>query len=209
VTFGPQNFSTLEVQQNFLNDHTVGKIRNRLLIGLDYYHYDTRTSLSNINVDTVNFIHPGADYKEFNQSLVQSRLANAAYKKSSADQNTYSAYVSNVITYNKRWTAMLSLRLDRFENKGIPDKATGSVTGGYGQTALSPKVGLVYQPIKEVVSLYANYMNGFENVNGTDYNGNSFRPQQADQMEGGVKVGLSSGKLAGTVSYYRIKVHDI
>lgn len=209
IDAGPQNYTTVEVQQNFLNDRTFGKIRNRLLIGLDFYHYNTNASTAKIKADTINFIHPGKNYGNFNKSLVNSRLAEAKYKKTSANQNTYSAYISDVITYNKRWSAMLSLRLDRFENKGTPDIATGKVTGAYGQTALSPKVGLIYQPVKGVVSLYANYMNGFENVNGMDFSGNSFKPQQANQLEGGVKIQSMDGKLAGTVSYYHIKVKDI
>lgn len=209
ISSGPQYFSTTEIQQNFLNSLIIGKIKNTLLIGLDYYHYKTTASIANIKADTVNFIHPGEGYLNFNHSLVNDRLSDATYHHTSASQNTYSAYISDVITLNKRWSAMLSLRLDHFENGGTTDNVTGKTSGKYGQTALSPKFGIVYQVMPEKLSLFANYMNGFENVNGTGYYGNSFKPQRANQLEGGVKMEMFNGKLTGTMSYYHILVDNI
>ncbi len=209
VEAGPQHFSTVEIQQNFRNDRTIGRIRNRLLMGLDFYHYDDNEATTTINSDTVNFIHPGAAYSSFNRGYIDRQLTAADYKKTSTNQNTFSVYASDVISLNKRWYAMLSLRLDHFENKGMRDPGSGEVTGRFGQTTLSPKLGLVYQPVRGEVSLFANYMNGFQNVNGTDYEGNSFKPQQANQLEGGVKLSLLQGRLAGTVSVYHILVDKI
>lgn len=59
------------------------------------------------------------------------------------------------------------------------------------------------------MSLFANYQNGFTNETGTDYAGKTFKPEQANQLEGGVKLNLFGGKLSSTLSYYRINVQDV
>ena len=57
--------------------------------------------------------------------------------------------------------------------------------------------------------MFANYQNGFTNEPGTDYAGKTFKPEEANQVEGGVKLNLFDGKLSSTVSYYRINVQDV
>lgn len=100
---------------------------------------------------------------------------------------------------------MASLRVDRFMN---------AQNGTYNQTALSPKFGVVFQPILDKVSLFANYMNGFTNVapaediNGTTRTPRVFNPEHADQLEFGTKLNLFGDKLYGTFNYYKIKVTD-
>jgi iron complex outermembrane receptor protein len=102
---------------------------------------------------------------------------------------------------------MASLRGDRYDNKGVTlnDKRSGS----YTQNALSPKLGIVYQPVKEKVSLFANYMNGFANQGGADFNGNNFKPQQGNQWEAGVKLDIWHHRLNATLSYYHIAVNNV
>jgi iron complex outermembrane recepter protein len=123
--------------------------------------------------------------------------------------NIYSAYVSDVVNITDKLIAHAALRVDHFDNKGNLDKTTGQYSGGYDQTAFSPKFGLVYQPIKDYISLFANYQNGFTNQTGIDINGETFKSEQANQIEGGIKLNALNGKLSTTISYYNIKVRDI
>jgi iron complex outermembrane receptor protein len=114
-----------------------------------------------------------------------------------------------VINITDNLIASAGVRVDYFDNKGSLDITTNKYTGAYTQTAFSPKFGLVYQPIKNVVSIFGNYQNGFTNKTGTDVNGKTFKPEHATQWEGGVKVAAMGGRLTGTVSYYDIKVKDM
>ncbi|HEY0176343.1 MAG TPA: TonB-dependent receptor, partial [Pedobacter sp.] len=115
-----------------------------------------------------------------------------------------------------RLMAMLSLRVDRFQSKGTMNEATNTLVANskYMQTAVSPKFGLVYQLIKDQVSLFGNYMNGFSNVTPvtqpvqTGLSG-IFKPQHANQYEGGVKMDLLQNRLSFTASYYDIKVDNV
>ncbi|WP_454801449.1 TonB-dependent receptor domain-containing protein [Mucilaginibacter phyllosphaerae] len=213
-----------ELQQNFTGDFKIAGLRNRLSVGLDYFHSRTNIGFnrfSNVTAkgtkindlfDFVSVTNPGNTYYNFNQNKVDSAYANrpaGTVLNTKADTYTYSAYAANVVNITDNFLAMLSLRIDRFENKGILNNSTNVTSAGYGQTALSPKFGLVYQILPEKVSLFCNYQTGFTNRTGTDFEGKTFKPEHANQAEGGVKYDLLDGKLSGSVSYYNIKVVDI
>jgi iron complex outermembrane receptor protein len=132
---------------------------------------------------------------------------------SNSKDAAYSAYISDVINITPQLLAMASLRLDYFDTEG-------SITtddDDYNQTALSPKFGLIYQPIPDKLSVFANYMNGFKNVaprqisdqDGTNPRTKTFEPEHADQLEFGIKSNLFSDKLTATVSYYDIKLENV
>lgn len=211
--------SNLNVQQNFVGDFKIGKFRNRLLIGLDYVNQKFKNDNSPYIVfDNVNaLIYNDPNYAKINRAAVDAKIAASTAKgvRNNNSANIYSAYASNVFNFTDNLSAMLSLRVDRFEGKGTYDFATDTLVANskYGQTAFSPKFGLVYQIIKDRVSLFGNYMNGFSYVAPVtsplaDISG-VMKPQQANQWEAGVKVDLFNGRLNMTASYYDIQVEKV
>ncbi|MFC3561843.1 TonB-dependent receptor domain-containing protein [Pedobacter jamesrossensis] len=208
---------TYEVQQNFNGNFNIGSIKNRLVLGLDYLRQNSDQLFYSINTfDLTNKNGTDPNYNNFNESNL------AAFYTANANDpnvvfkypvnyisNTYSAYASDVINLTDKFIALAAIRVDRFDNKGNSDRAGSTRTGAYKQTVFSPKFGLVYQIVKDQVSLFANYQNGFNNINGIDYRGESFKPEQANQIEGGVKLSAFNDRLTGSVSYYDIKVKDI
>lgn len=200
-----------EFQQNFIGDFNVGSLRNRLVIGLNVFTQNSNQLFYGTDFDIIPKNGAIANYEKFNRDKLDSALQNGTpwtwpyrYKT-----NTFSAYAADVINLTDNLLASLALRVDHFGNKGSYNMTTGEYSGEYSQTALSPKFGLVYQPVDKVVAIFANYQNGFKNINGTDFEGKTFKPEQANQMEGGVKVDAFSGKLSATLSYYDITVRDI
>lgn len=223
-----QNSTTLatDIQQNFIGDFKIGNMRNRIVAGLDYFNrqiidngtgyiVNGRIYIGNDDLQTVNenvfgitnpaqYITTG-DNGKLSKNATDALLAGATVNNSKTKQEVYSAYVSNVINFLPSLSAMASLRVDRFMN---------AQNGTYNQTALSPKFGVVFQPILDKVSLFANYMNGFTNVapaediNGTTRTPRVFNPEHADQLEFGTKLNLFGDKLYGTFNYYKIKVTD-
>lgn len=228
-----QNSETIgtDIQQNFIGEFNLGKFKNKLVAGLDYYHQKAINSGTGYagqgyvyignNIDEFSAVAPilhDMDGTPMNQTpgtddtgvLSQAGadagialLANPGAQLSETEQKVYSAYVSDVIYLMPELSAMASLRVDHFSNDT------------HDQTALSPKFGLVYQPILDKVSVFANYMNGFSNVAPRTVEDNgavstvSFDPEQANQFEFGTKVNLFSSKLAATLSYYDIQVSNI
>ncbi len=210
VTVGSQNYYSTNVQQNFIGDFTLAGMRNRLLIGFDYYNYKQNRNTRNVNTATADFQKGSVGlHKTLNRFYVDSVALKSTATYRTVRENTYAAYVSDVLNVTPSLSVMLSLRLDRFENKGTYNHLTGSTSGDYGQTALSPKLGAVYQLIPQKLAFFTNYMNGFTNQTGTDIDGNTFKPEHANQWETGLKFDLWNDKLAGSVSYYDINVRNI
>ena len=204
-----------QIQQNFVGDFTIGPFRNRIVAGLDFYRNSSSISSNALNgrggrpaFDTLSLTRPTPTYSLISPASISTRLDKLAPTATSTNQSTYAAYVSDVIDVTDRLSAMVSLRVDRFINGGTLNPATNVTTGKYAQTAVSPKLGLVYQLLKDRLSLFGNYMNGFQNTAGADVNKIAFKPQHANQLEGGVKVELKRDVLSATVSYYAIRVEN-
>ena len=193
----PSTFTTNQIQQNFIGDLRFGSVRNRVLIGLDYtqlVNTNDRATVYLSNVAINGTLMPNVN--DYRAALAKAKFSNAL-----RSERTYSAYVSDVLNVTDRLLAMLSLRVDRFHD----------VEADYLQTAFSPKLGVVYQVVKDKVSLFGNYMDGFKNVAPalTEDDGlTAFKPEHARQWEGGVKLELLGGKLNGTLSYYDINVEN-
>ncbi|WP_448702262.1 TonB-dependent receptor domain-containing protein [Mucilaginibacter sp. AW1-3] len=211
------NTNTLQIQQNFIGDFKIGSLRNRLVAGVDFLNQTSNLKYSDPNggsdsFDIINLKGPIPAYNNFNKAKVDSLFNNTPLYTAYSRYNnyTYSAYASDVLNITDNLMAMASLRVDYFNNTSVDNPVNGTSSTAYHQTALSPKFGLVYQLVKNQVALFGNYMNGFSNTTpGTDFYGKSFKPEQANQLEGGVKVDLFDGKLSSTISYYDIKVKDI
>ncbi len=202
-----------EIQQNFNGEFNIGSVKNRVLAGLDYFRQNSNQLFYSINTfDIIKKNGTIPNYYDFNKTNLDSAYANRSPDGTYPVRfisNTYSAYVSDVINVTDRLIAMAAVRVDYFDNKGNYDGTTGEYSGGYNQTAFSPKFGLIYQPVKNVLSLFANYQNGFTNKTGVDYQQKTFKPEQANQIEAGVKLNAYGGRLVSTLSYYDIKVKDV
>lgn len=216
---------TSDIQQNFIGNFMIGNLKNRVVVGLDYFSrnlVDNSTGYAWVHNVTpqgqISYDYPYTAEVEttenyLTRSSVDNLLASTGVSNSNSKDATYSAYVSDLVNITPTLMAMASLRIDYFDTEG--DIKTDE--DDYHQTALSPKFGIVYQPIADKVSLFANYMNGFKNVaprpvadaDGENPRVKAFKPEHADQMEFGVKSNLFSERLTATASYYNIEVSDL
>ncbi|MEO8534142.1 MAG: TonB-dependent siderophore receptor [Flavobacterium sp.] len=197
-----------DIQQNFNGDFKIGKLRNRVVAGFDFYSVRSTRNDATVNLDPINFRKPGDAYNNFNIARIAPLFAGKTFSNYVAsNERTYSLYVSDVLNITDKLLVMGGVRIDRFINKGVYYPSRDSIAGNYNQTAFSPRIGAVYQIVKEKVSVFGNYMNGFNNVGGSDFNGNTFKPNQANQLEGGFKFDFN--KISATLSYYDIEVTNI
>ncbi|MFT3681527.1 MAG: TonB-dependent receptor [Ferruginibacter sp.] len=205
-----------DIQQNFIGDFKLGSMRNRLVAGLDFFERDVVYAgtgwarVHNVNAQgEINYKDPSTgeemDPVYLTKQSVDNLLAGTGTGNYEAKNQVLSAYASDILNITPNLLAMASLRVDNFKTKG---------EGGYNQTAFSPKFGLIYQPIPDRVSLFANYMNGFRNIgpsqvadpDGSNPKLKDFEPEHANQLEFGVKTNLFGDRLSSTISYYDIKV---
>ncbi|UGS21961.1 TonB-dependent siderophore receptor [Flavobacterium cyclinae] len=205
-------FYTTDIQQNFIGDFKIGNMRNRLVAGLDYYNSRLINGGSGwVANGTVSLVN-GTDTGILTQAGTDALLTGIFAGNTEATQEIMSAYVSDVLNITNKLSVMASLRLDYFDGKASQWDAEETK----GQVAISPKFGAVYQIVENKVSLFGNYMNGFQNVAPTtvaDIDGSNprtkeFDPEQANQLEVGLKTSLYKDIISASVSYYDIRVKD-
>ncbi|WP_108868804.1 TonB-dependent receptor [Aquimarina aquimarini] len=191
-------FYTTQVQQNITGKFDIGFVKNKILIGADYYHLRTPFRRTQFVYDTIGYANPQADFNRKRYDLILGETE--AFRVGQRDQSSVGAYVSNVAELTKKLSVMASLRVDHFNDK----------EGDFDQTTFSPKFGAVYQIVEDKLSVFGNYMDGFSNVSPDVLSDRTvrFNPEHAIQIEGGIKAELFDNKLSATFSYYNITVRD-
>ncbi|NAW50427.1 TonB-dependent siderophore receptor [Elizabethkingia argentiflava] len=208
--------ASTSIQQNFNGEFNIGKIKNKVLIGLDYLNQSLNNNHSPIvKYDTINAQNLTSKYGSISRDLALQKIqtTKGALTRNTTSSNLYGAYISDVMYITDRLITLLSLRMDHYESKGQLNLNDNKRSGEFKQTAWSPKVGLVYQIFKDRLSAYANYMNGFRYTAPVsqqlpDYSGD-MKPQMANQWEVGIKANLWKNRFNFTVGYYDILVDNI
>lgn len=197
-----------DIQQNFNGDFKIGNLRNRVVIGFDLLNYKIQNGSSGWVGNGIVSLVNKKDTGDLTQAGVDKLLVGSFEGNSTAENQVKSAYFSDVLNITDKLSVMVSLRADHF--KSIEEK------GDKSQLTFSPKFGVVYQLIKNKVSAFANYMNGFVNIlpstvtnpiTGID-NIVTYDPEKANQYEFGLKTNLYKDVISATVSYYNIDVKN-
>lgn len=208
--FSPDKTGRTHFQQNFTGDFRIGSLRNRLVVGIDYMNQYRNYKYNGVVMDTVNI--NSTTVRDLRVQLLEDKLAALTAPPMHQELNTYGAYFSDVLNLTPTLMVMASLRVDHLENKGTKNRLSLVEPVTYSQTALSPKFGIVYQPIKDRIAIFTNYMNGFTNQGDsppqTDGKVVAGKPRYANQFEAGVKLDVLQNKLSATASYYTISVRD-
>lgn len=204
--WGPITNTYFNAQQNITGKFTTGALKHTLLAGVSYTNYYSKgMGKYSPDFDTVDVRQ---SYEQITRAYADKILLQPENVSSrGVTKNEYmGAYVSEVLNVGDRLYTMLSLRFDRYT------QANGGFFGDkYKQNALSPKLGVVYQVVKNKVSLFANYINGFQNsqpIEQPDGSILNIKPIYANQWEAGVKSELLNGRINTTVSYYTINIDN-
>lgn len=168
---------------------------------LNSFPYFDAQFYANGNIVPTSFA-PNAQYTVSNTEL-DAIFDQVTARELKTSSQTFALYASDVINLTNKLTINVGLRLDYFDQDG--DKS--DPLDDYTKTTLSPNAGILYQPILNKLSVFANYQTGFVNndpvVNG-DGTVDTFKPTEAKQFEGGLKVNFFNGKLNTSVCYYNI-----
>lgn len=213
------NDNAIELQHNFNGDVRLAGMRHRLLGGVDalltetkaeYKTMATPASPDGYQFDEVNYTDAAVPaYAAFNKTNVEARMVGGASSKNVSRFSTYSVYVADVINITDNLLVNAGVRFDYYYNDGTYNAITGVRGKNVNQSYFSPKFGLVYQILKDKVSAFGNYQNGFRNITTMNPDGSTFDPEKAEQFEGGFKFNVFSNKISANVSYYDIKVSNV
>jgi iron complex outermembrane receptor protein len=200
TVFGPISSNYVNLQENINGEFKTGILNHKLVAGVNYRNYSDTFSSTTTPVAPFRTIDVTTNFIPVRKKDVDAVLGNPLIR-AGRDEYTYSAYASYVMGIAERLHIMTSLRLDDFERK-----QSGTVLG-YKQTSVSPKFGLVFEILDDQLSLFGNYMNGFQNIAPQNQpDGSQFVPDPlyANQWESGIKAELFNKKLSTTISYYEI-----
>ncbi|MER0496917.1 TonB-dependent siderophore receptor [Aeromonas hydrophila] len=181
-----------------------GPVEHRLLVGFEQ-NWQERTPKLYQNATAIpagNLYDPGS-LPTYDGAMKLSSDANHKVRG-------YGLYVQDQLSLGD-WHLLAGLRRDDFtvtsRRNDLNKEETVSVT------SLSPRLGLVWNPIEEH-AFYASYSKTFTPVGGEligitpgDKN-NNLDPQHTRLYEGGVKSDWLDGRLATTLSLYRLEMYN-
>lgn len=182
-----------------------GDFKHHMLIGADAYDYELdqdqrrwRTAWgagdTTYSVDKLNPVYG------------QTPPEVAGFWDNHEEQSDYGVYVQDQIDITEQWKVLGGLRFDSFD-QDIYDYLAGTQTS-QSQTALSPRVGLVYE-MSPVYTFYASYSEGFRPNSSFDFYGNAFEPEESKSWESGMKFSNEDESFSGTVALFRAEKTNV
>jgi iron complex outermembrane receptor protein len=198
-----------QFQQFFNGDFTLAGLKNKVVLGLDVYHYRSvdKGYLGEEYKDVINITEA---YSPLSLAKIKAKRETLINGYQTTQSSVYAAYASSVTNLTDRLSVLLGLRVDRLNNKGTA-VMRGDFDGGYNQTAVSPKFGAVYQLLKDQFSVFGNYTNGFQNnapVRQPDATLFNVKPTSGNQLEFGLKTDLFNNRLSATLSFFDIAIDN-
>jgi iron complex outermembrane recepter protein len=188
-------------QNDLIGKFKTGSIEHQLLLGVEFgrsvFGYPFRISYDVPPLDFLNPVYGAVIPTTFDEGFQDERTS-----------NRIGLYLQDQIALSPSFKLLVGGRFDfvRFKNESITDLVNNSepeVTRRYYE-AFSPRIGLVYQPIKPI-SLYVSYTRAFKpDEFSITADGSLIEPQVGTQYEVGIKGELFDGKLAATLAAYEI-----
>ncbi|PTS96816.1 TonB-dependent siderophore receptor, partial [Pedobacter sp. HMWF019] len=208
---------TYNEQINLNGNFTTGSIKHQLLVGLDADQSKTTSNgytfpagvapaYTVYNYGNINLYDPST----FTARTDLPEVTNVA--RTYAPLYRMGAFIQDLITVTDQFKVLAGIR---YTFQKTPRTTTDSLLNGKKtisnnyinkskiEHAFSPKVGLIYQPVK-TTSFYISYASNFISNTGTDINMAPLDPSTVDQYEAGIKNDLLDGKLSANLTVYRI-----
>ena len=182
-----------------------GSIKHQLFTGADWEN-SFATAYTYVftpaNYDTVNiFTFDPATQRTDEPNAKNTRIVYT-------DTNRFGVYAQDLISFTDKIKLLAGLRWSWQESQTethdlTKNPKTITESAKKLDNAFSPKVGLVYQPTRDM-SVFASYSNSFTPNTGTTVDLQPIKPSIIDQYELGIKKDFWKGILSTNVTVYQI-----
>lgn len=200
----------LSEQINIQGTFFTGKVKHQLFGGLDFdqssadaytFVFDPKTYGGGNIYDLGNFDQGGAIPESINTKIATTKTTR------------FGAYFQDLVSLFEQIKVLVGLRWSWQESQVTTKDLTKTPTeinkdGMLINKAFSPKVGFVYQPIKDM-SIFASYSNSFTPNSGTTVDLKPIKPSIIDQYEVGIKKDFLNKLLTTNITYYQIKNNNL
>lgn len=121
------------------------------------------------------------------------------------DQKSVGVYMQDQVTILQNLKFLGGVRFDYVNQHQKFSAAGDTAKDSLNNHAWSPRLGLVYQPIKPL-SLYTSWTRGFQPspASSINPNGESFKPERSTQYEVGMKAFLLDNRVSATLAWYHL-----
>ena len=190
------------LQNELYGKFKTGAVNHQVMVGTEVARVDNASGLSFAEpgtIPTIDIYNPvyGQSFKDF------------AAPNISLHQNTdsFGVYFQDQIEILDNLKLTGGGRYDWFNytSKAVDDPASDARVNG---EKFSPRVGLVYQPIRST-SLYFGWNNSFNPVTFGRTNGEPLKPESGEQFEIGVKQELFGERLWANLAFFEIERQNI
>jgi iron complex outermembrane recepter protein len=188
-------------QIDLIGKFTTASVQHNLLLGVEGDKYETNNLAYNSQnkYDTVNVFDP-------NKFRKRNDIPNlTARSLTTSPSNRAGAYIQDLVSITSQIKLLAGVRfsyLETFSNVLTYSTDKTVATKQYDQ-AISPRVGVVYQPFRST-AVFVSYSNSFTPNTGVDITGKALAPSVIDQYEAGIKNDFFNGLFTANATVYRI-----
>ncbi|WP_157385896.1 TonB-dependent siderophore receptor [Methylosarcina fibrata] len=174
-------------------DHT-------LLLGGDYYRNSANFDIGGGSA-TLNIFNP----VYLNEDQLRASISNPFSFTVSNHNDWFGLFLQDQIKLPYHFHMLAGFRYDSMESNSA---FNGSPTEVPRQDRLTPRGGLVWQPIPEL-SVYGSYSENVQAVSGTAVGGVPLEPESAQQWEAGLKTELFNQKFIASLAWFDLTKQNI
>jgi iron complex outermembrane receptor protein len=204
-TYNEQNYTSLQVNLN--GEFKTGSLNHKILIGTDGDYGQADAISYKLTPATTGVLQLNDPSTWTNDAQMPN--ADATYRRRIPTRRL-GVYVQDLIELTKSIKLLAGLRYSYLTNGQSSDKifmqgfTPPAASAKTEDNALSPKVGLIYNP-SENLSVFATYTNSFVPNAGFEYDTRAaLKPSTVDQYEVGVKKNLWNNAVAVNLTVYQI-----
>ena len=202
---------------NFILPLKTGPVSHKALVGvnggketadLDRLRFNVLTAAQNGNMSIYDPVYGVVGQVDSYPTFATGRAADLTHRFT--ESKSFGIYISDLMTLTEHWKATFGVRRAKEEQTAVELRVPGTLPSSKANSKTLPMLGLLYQPTKEwtVYTSYSTSMVPVPAATQDIFGRNPFNPEQAKQVEAGVKAELLGGKLNATLAAFRIQKTD-
>lgn len=193
-----------------------GSIKHQVFAGADFENSLTTSYTYAFNEESVMIdgkyvanLYDTVNLFTFDPSTQRNDIPEAiATRFLNTEYNRFGAFAQDLISFTEQIKVLAGLRWSWQESQAITHDLTKNpvtITEAAKRldNAFSPKIGLIFQPTKDM-SLFASFSNSFTPNTGNTYDSKPLDPSIIDQYEAGIKTDFWRGMLSTNITVYQI-----